>query len=88
MSTPSVSGIERALPRPSDARKRDRKEEETMKTNDPLLRPEPTRPTLRIVRDLPVDARQITGGKELPKLLESAIKGQVFKKVEIHGTAT
>ena len=31
----------------------------------------------------------VTGGtKELPKLLEAAIKGKVFKKVEIHGTAT
>ena len=26
--------------------------------------------------------------KALPKLLEAAVKGQVFKKVEIHGTAT
>jgi predicted ribosomally synthesized peptide with nif11-like leader len=31
----------------------------------------------------------VTGGtKALPKLLEAAIKGKVFKKVEIHGTAT
>ena len=53
-----------------------------MKTNDPLPRPKPTRPTLRIVRDLPGDARQIVGGK----LLESAVKGKVYKRVEIHGT--
>ena len=26
--------------------------------------------------------------KALPKLLEAAVKGKVFKKVEIHGTAT
>ena len=26
--------------------------------------------------------------KSLPKLLEAAVKGKVFKKVEIHGTAT
>ena len=30
----------------------------------------------------------VTGGKSLPRLLEAAIKGKVFKKVEIHGTAT
>ncbi len=33
----------------------------------------------------------VTGGKLIdtatPKLFEAAIKGQVFKKVEIHGTA-
>ena len=34
-----------------------------------------TIPTLRIVRDLPVDARQITGGKELPKLLRIRHQG-------------
>ena len=55
-----------------------------MKTNDPHPRPAPTRPTLRIVRDLPSDARQIVGGT----LLESAVKGQVYKRVEIHGTAS
>ena len=61
-----------------------------MNTNDPLPRPGPTRPTLRIVRDLraPSDAaHQITGGKGTPKLLEAAVKGKVFKSVEIHGTA-
>lgn len=26
--------------------------------------------------------------KALPKLMEAAVKGKVFKKVEIHGTAT
>ena len=30
----------------------------------------------------------ITDKKALPKLLEAAVKGKVFKKVEIHGTAT
>ena len=30
----------------------------------------------------------VKGGKALPKLLEAAVKGQVFKKVEIHGSAT
>ena len=31
----------------------------------------------------------VTGGtKALPKLMEAAIKGKVFKQVEIHGTAT
>ena len=31
----------------------------------------------------------MTGGtKALPKLMEAAVKGKVFKKVEIHGTAT
>jgi type VI secretion system Hcp family effector len=30
----------------------------------------------------------IVTDKSLPKLLEAAVKGQVFKKVEIHGTAT
>ena len=29
----------------------------------------------------------ITDKKALPKLLEAAVKGKVFKKVEIHGTA-
>ena len=53
-----------------------------MKTNERLPRPEPTRPTLRIVRDLPVDARAIVGGN----LLGAATKGKVFKSVEIHGT--
>ena len=30
----------------------------------------------------------IVTDKALPKLLEAAVKGQVFKKVEVHGTAT
>jgi hypothetical protein len=46
--------------------------------------------TLELV-DLPAsDAAhpdEVRGGKATPKLLESAVKGQVFKKVEIHGTA-
>ena len=29
----------------------------------------------------------VTGGKARPKLLEAAVKGKVFKTVEIHGTA-
>jgi hypothetical protein len=29
----------------------------------------------------------VKAGKALPKLLEGAVKGKVFKKVEIHGTA-
>jgi hypothetical protein len=28
----------------------------------------------------------VTGGKAMPKLLETAVKGHVFKQVEIHGT--
>ena len=28
----------------------------------------------------------VTGGKATPKLYEAAVKGTVFKKVEIHGT--
>jgi hypothetical protein len=32
-------------------------------------------------------AGSVKGGKSVPKLLEAAIKGKVFKKVEIHGTA-
>ena len=48
------------------------------------------------VRDLavtPAVGAGVKGGEEdekrkaLPKLLESAIKGKVFKSVEIHGTA-
>jgi type VI protein secretion system component Hcp len=41
------------------------------------------------LEDTELDA--VTGGKLIdtatPKLLEAALKGHVFKKVEIHGTA-
>ena len=33
------------------------------------------------------ELEHVSGGRGTPKLLEAAIKGQVFKKVEIHGTA-
>lgn len=43
---------------------------------------------LEATRELSVeDAKKVIGGKALPKLLEAASKGTVFKKVEIHGTA-
>ena len=39
-------------------------------------------------RELTTDELEhVSGGRGTPKLLEAAIKGQVFKKVEIHGTA-
>ena len=39
-------------------------------------------------RELTADELEhVSGGRGAPKLLETAIKGQVFKKVEIHGTA-
>lgn len=44
---------------------------------------------LEATRELSVEeAKKVFGGKATPKLLEAAIKGKVFKKVEIHGTAT
>jgi bacteriocin-like protein len=33
------------------------------------------------------ELEHVSGGKGTPKLLETAIKGQVLKTVEIHGTA-
>ena len=33
------------------------------------------------------ELEHVAGGKATPKLLEAAIKGHVFTKVEIHGTA-
>jgi hypothetical protein len=57
----------------------------TMKTNDRRPRPAP-RSYSRMLRDLsvaPDGVRRVIGGK----LLEAAVKGKVFKKVEIHGTA-
>jgi bacteriocin-like protein len=33
------------------------------------------------------ELEHVSGGKGTPKLLETAIKGQVVKTVEIHGTA-
>ena len=40
-------------------------------------------------RELTADELEhVSGGKALPKLLEAAVKGHVFTKVEIHGTAT
>ena len=33
------------------------------------------------------ELEHVSGGRGTPKLLEAAIKGQVFRKVEIHGTA-
>jgi hypothetical protein len=53
--------------------------------------------TIRKVENLPQEAEELTpaeaeaaqGGRKtrLPKLLEAAVKGKVFKKVETHGTA-
>ncbi len=60
-----------------------------MKTNDRHPRPAPGSYS-RMLRDLPAapDAlRQVIGGKATPLLAENLIKGKVFKKVEIHGTA-
>jgi hypothetical protein len=31
-------------------------------------------------------AGSVKGGKALPKLMQAALKGKVFTKVEIHGT--
>lgn len=60
-----------------------------MKTNDRRPRPAPGSYS-RMLRDLPAapdTVRRVIGGKALPKLLEAAVKGKVFKSVEIHGTA-
>jgi bacteriocin-like protein len=39
-------------------------------------------------RELTADElNAVTGGRATPKLLEAAVKGKVFKSVEIHGTA-
>ena len=49
------------------------------------------RPNVRSLGVQSVGGKQagsVKGGKALPKLLEAAVKGKVFKKVEIHGTAT
>ncbi len=56
-----------------------------MKTNDRRPRPAPTGSYPRMLRDLPAapdTVRRVVGGK----LLETAVKGKVFKSVEIHGT--
>ena len=61
-----------------------------MKTNDRRPRPAPAGSTHRMLRDLPAapdTVRGVIGGNALPKLLEGAVKGKVFKSVEIHGTA-
>jgi bacteriocin-like protein len=40
------------------------------------------------IRELTVDELEhVSGGKGTPKLLETAVKGHVYKSVEIHGTA-
>jgi hypothetical protein len=55
-----------------------------MKTNDRRPRPAPGSYS-RMLRDLPAapdTVRRVVGGK----LLEAAVKGQVYKRVEIHGT--
>ena len=33
------------------------------------------------------ELEHVSGGKDTPKLLETAVKGHVYKSVEIHGTA-
>ena len=61
-----------------------------MKTIDPRPRRAAGHTYRRITRDLRAPAhaaRQITTGKATPKLLEAAVKGKVFKSVEIHGIA-